>query len=301
LFFIISALLAPIGELIRSARGQSSRAAWADVGRQFTLAVSMIIAVDLTIRVAYVLLAAADLGDAPAGSLTALPLLPIGITAALLAVVLAGAKGMQLASRLPTGPPAVPRAWPSRPRLLIGTGAVFAVWFALLFLGASQLSTLSGQRNGDEREAPPEAGVVAKSERSPGNPAAVDSGPGPISTTSAPNSAADPTRSAQDFTAAGVATGPANGAQGGTGVGEAPPGAVSTGPNTQPAPGSQVPSTSPGQAQAGAGPPDSAGPPDAAGPPSHSQGQGSGPPETAGPPDAAGPAPEPRGRQPSTR
>jgi hypothetical protein len=51
LFFILLALLAPFVELIRTTRGRSSVAAWRVVGRQFALALTMVAAVELTLRV----------------------------------------------------------------------------------------------------------------------------------------------------------------------------------------------------------------------------------------------------------
>ena len=113
LFFVISALLAPLFELQRTARGQSSRAAWRQVGRQFAIAVSMIVAVDLALR--GLLFAAGLLGaetDAGGAGLTVLPLAPIGITTALLAVVVLGAKALQLALRVSSGSRTVARNAP---------------------------------------------------------------------------------------------------------------------------------------------------------------------------------------------
>ncbi len=104
LFFVISALLAPLFELQRMARGQSSAAAWRQVGRQFAIAVSMIVAVDLALRA--LLFTAGLLGaetDAGGAGLTVLPLAPIGITTALLAAVVVGAKALQLVLRVSGG------------------------------------------------------------------------------------------------------------------------------------------------------------------------------------------------------
>ena len=100
LFFVLSALLAPVVELGRTARGRSSAGAWRQVGRQFAIAIVMIVAVELALR--GLLLAGSVLGagtDPGGQGLTALPLAPIGITAALLLAVLLGAKGAQLAFR----------------------------------------------------------------------------------------------------------------------------------------------------------------------------------------------------------
>ena len=109
LFFIVSALLAPLVELARTVRGRSSPGAWRGVWRQFAIALTMIVAVDLALRL--LLLAAAALGTG-AGSategVTRLPLAPIVLTAGLLIAVLLGAKALQLLLRI--------SAWASRAR-----------------------------------------------------------------------------------------------------------------------------------------------------------------------------------------
>jgi hypothetical protein len=76
LFFVLSALFAPIVELRRTAQGRSSGAAWRQVGRQFAIAATMVLVV------------------APL-----VPWVPVGITAALLAAVLLAAKAAQLTLR----------------------------------------------------------------------------------------------------------------------------------------------------------------------------------------------------------
>jgi hypothetical protein len=76
LFFVLSALFAPVVELRRTAQGRSSAAAWRQVGRQFAIAITMVLVV------------------APL-----VPWVPVGITAALLASVLLAAKGAQLGLR----------------------------------------------------------------------------------------------------------------------------------------------------------------------------------------------------------
>ena len=81
LFFILSALFAPIPELYRTARGRSSRAAWRMVGRQLLQALLMIAVVDLMLQL---------VGAGPRFDL-------VGITTALLVSVLAAAKLAQLA------------------------------------------------------------------------------------------------------------------------------------------------------------------------------------------------------------
>ena len=89
LFFVLSALFAPVVELRRTAQGRSSTTAWRQVGRQFAIAVTMVLVV------------------APF-----VPWVPVGITAALLGSVLAVAKAAQLTLR---GVSRV-RAWRSRTR-----------------------------------------------------------------------------------------------------------------------------------------------------------------------------------------
>ncbi len=76
LFFVLSALLAPVVELRRTAQGRSSAAAWRQVGRQFAIALTMVLVV------------------APL-----VPWVPVGITAALLVTVLLAAKAAQLGLR----------------------------------------------------------------------------------------------------------------------------------------------------------------------------------------------------------
>ena len=107
LFFVISALLAPLFELPRVARGRSSAAAWRQIGRQFALALAMIVAVDLALR-ALLLVSGGD----PHG-LMAIPIAPIGFTSALLAAVVLAAKATQLAMRVRRHRHAVK---PARPR-----------------------------------------------------------------------------------------------------------------------------------------------------------------------------------------
>src|SRR5690349_13095206 len=76
LFFVLSALFAPGVELRRTAQGQSSAAAWRQVGRQSAVAVVMVAVV------------------APF-----VPWAPVGITTALLLAFLLAAKGAQLGLR----------------------------------------------------------------------------------------------------------------------------------------------------------------------------------------------------------
>jgi hypothetical protein len=98
LFFILSALIAPAVESWRTIRGRSSAAARRQVGRQFAIAVTMIVTVDLLLRGVLMVAAAAGDGHGPEG-VVVLPLRPIGITTALLLLVIGSAKLAQLAMR----------------------------------------------------------------------------------------------------------------------------------------------------------------------------------------------------------
>ena len=192
LFFIFSALLAPFPELWRTLRGRSGPAAWRVIGRQFAQAAVMVAAIDLTLRLAYVALSTTGLGDPPpADTGTVLPLTLIGITSALLVVVLAGAKLADLVVRIrisgvPRVPDALPQPTPLR-ALAIGGTAVMA-WFALLAVGASELSPLTKprgdrpveQRGGEQgspshpASGPRRHGIETRSGAAPANPRAAD-------------------------------------------------------------------------------------------------------------------------------
>jgi hypothetical protein len=146
LFFIFSALLAPFPELWRTLRGRSDLASWKVIGRQLAQALSMVAAIDLTLRLTYVVLSAAGIGNPPAADeATVLPLNLIGITTGLLALVLCGAKLAELALRargggLPRVPEALPRVAPLRAGAF--AAVVMITWIALLATGASELSPL---------------------------------------------------------------------------------------------------------------------------------------------------------------
>lgn len=147
LFFILSALLAPAIELVRTARGRSSLDAWRRVGRQFAIAVAMIIAVNLSLRGALLAISLTGAGEGASDrGLFVLPVALIGITGALLATVLGTAKALELCLR------ARERGWPrvSVPaaslgnRIVPGTAALATAWLALLLFGAAELNPLSG-------------------------------------------------------------------------------------------------------------------------------------------------------------
>jgi hypothetical protein len=166
LFFVLSALLAPFVELIRTARGRSSVAAWRAVGRQFALALTMVAAVELTLRSLYTLADATGLaGPLSDRSPTVLALRPIGITFGLLACVLAAAKTMQLIATIRTRrQPAVPALRARcRPRWPGQLGALTAVRWTLLV-------------------APPDLAHAPAG----GKAAATDRAPGPVGRTPSP-------------------------------------------------------------------------------------------------------------------
>jgi hypothetical protein len=130
LLFIFSALLAPFRQLWRALKGRSRPGDWPMVGRQFAQAVLMVAAIDLTLRLAYVGLSAAGLGDLPAANAgTVLPLTLIGITTALLAATLVAAKLAELALRLRKAnlrrrvPARLPRPAPLRALALTGAAS----------------------------------------------------------------------------------------------------------------------------------------------------------------------------------
>ena len=93
LFFVLSALLAPAFEAVRCMRGSSSPARRRQVARQFTMALAMIVAVDLTLRAVLLIASLLGVGSASAAEgFLVLPLTPRGITGGLLAALLLAAK-----------------------------------------------------------------------------------------------------------------------------------------------------------------------------------------------------------------
>lgn len=294
LFFIISALLAPLFELGRTLQGRSSRSAWRAVGRQFAQAAAMVVTVDLALRGLYLFLGATGLAETPAADeTTALPLLAIGITGGLMLAVVVLAKAADLALRvksagLPGLPAALPRPSPLRTLATGGTAAV--AFFALLAFGAAELSPVP------ERE--------SRSSPAPGNLAGEPSSDAegqtgapiqPVEAGGAVLVAADGSQQGADMdptTAPGDA-GPGSpdgsspgGQPSGQGTGGAvtpgtTPGGSDTAPeSTPPAPGGPTTEsdTGTGNAGEGQGPPTNSGPKETAGPPT-----GSNAPEHAGP------------------
>jgi hypothetical protein len=123
LFFILSALLAPILELPRALRGRSSRARWMRITSHLALALAMIVAVELALVILVTAMgtgathgAQATVANAGAGgahavahtagsgglALAPLPVPPIAVTMALLGAILGIAKLADIARR--TGP-----------------------------------------------------------------------------------------------------------------------------------------------------------------------------------------------------
>jgi hypothetical protein len=101
LFFILSALLAPLPELTRLARGRSSIAAWRAIGRQLGQATLMVAAIDLSLRLVYLAISLGGLAEAPAiATGVVLPLATVGVTAALMVAVLCAAKVAELTLRV---------------------------------------------------------------------------------------------------------------------------------------------------------------------------------------------------------
>jgi hypothetical protein len=272
LFFIFSALLAPFPELWRTLRGRSGLAAWRVIGRQFAQAAAMVAAIDLTLRLAYVALSTTGLGDPPpADTGTVLPLTLIGITSALLVVVLAGAKLADFAVRIrisgvPRVPDALPRPRPLRTLAIGGTAAV--AWFALLAVGASELSPLTKPRGDRTVEQRGGAG-----QRSPSQPAN-----GPVGRGIETRSGAAPAN-----------PGAADGHAGHEGKGN-----DAAGPNLQP-PGQAAPPPAGPPKQSPAAAPPTVVPPPASGESGSGPPSGATPPHPTGPPATAGP---PEGRAP---
>jgi len=291
LFFIFSALLAPFPELWRTLRGRSDLASWRIIGRQLAQALAMIAAVDLALRLTYVVLAAAGVGDPPAADeATVLPLNLIGITTVLLVLVLCSAKLAELALRPRAGGlPRVPEVLPRVAPLRAGTFAAVAViaWVALLAIGASQLSPL-GRPQREQIASRPEQDAVAVPRQAAVKPRPEGQGDHrPIVT--APSSSGRK----------GAAGAPSDAAapDGGGGRAEAAPSPAVTAPTALPPKPSPPPAASTPTAI-----PE---PPDSPGPAPQAETGGGGQPESAGPPqdvpasEAAGPPAEPPPQAPA--
>jgi hypothetical protein len=295
LFFILSALAAPVREVVRTLRGQSDAASWLRVGRNFALALAMIAALEGMLRLAYLGIDLTDLGESPSASApTVLPLVPIAITAGLLATVLGCAKSMQLVAlaRSQRTPLPVLAPSPRRVRALAGGFAVTACWFALLMFGASELSPVSEAGSGPAVAAGPDRDVAEA------EPAPLPDGP-----SIAAREAIAPDGTSRSAPAAESKAAPAPGldtAPGSSSATNSPVPATAATPDepqstfaaAQPAPQPEPPaatsSPSPAGADQASGPPAHAAaaanpsPPDHAGRPEHA-----GPPEHAGRPEHA--------------
>jgi hypothetical protein len=121
IFFILSALLAPVFELPRTIRGQSSRARWRRIAGHVALALGMIVAIEVALEIlvtalgigtsnpSHVTTAAGGAGGAASATtgaasggieLAPLPVPPVAITAALLAALLGAAKLAEIVVRI---------------------------------------------------------------------------------------------------------------------------------------------------------------------------------------------------------
>jgi hypothetical protein len=290
LFFIFSALLAPFRELWRTTRGRSRPGEWRAVARQFAQATTMVIAIDLTLRLIYAGLSLAGRGDVPsAASGTVLPLTLVGITAALLAMVVGGAKVAQLGFRLRNGglpriPDALPRPVPLRALAFGGAAAV--AWIALLSIGASELSPLA---------IPPNAASSSAAERDRAGISSSDPVIRPRRDKASLEIASVPVPAAGQGAAPAPAPAPApaetrSGAKSGTQPPSSAPPATSI---PVPAPGDQVHEALPADVRTSV-PEETASPPPPAGPQTTSPGApaSAGPPEGSSAPEHAGPPPE---------
>jgi hypothetical protein len=97
LFYLLLALAGPIVEGTRALRGRSTAASRRMVARHFALAVSMLVALDLTYRAAALLVASP--AAAPAEGVVALPITPVLVGVGMLLLVLALTKLADLGLR----------------------------------------------------------------------------------------------------------------------------------------------------------------------------------------------------------
>lgn len=282
LFFIFSALLAPFRQLWRTFRGRSRAGDWATIGRQFAQAAVMVVAIDLALRLAYLGIAVAGLGNTPSAvSATVIPLTLIGITSVLLVGVLATAKVADIAVRLraaelPPVPDMLPRAAPLR-ALALG-GVVALAWLALLVAGASELSPLESpqreeattERRAEDAQAP--QSHSARSEGRPQTEAISDPVPASAKPSEAGQLVAEPGHE-PNSSEPGIAVQPAVSTP-------APPSVAPTHQEQTPSVATPAGTPSPPPVNPGSEPPSAANPPHATGPPA-----------SAGPPEGS-PAPE---------
>jgi hypothetical protein len=98
LFFILCALfVGPAVEAVRLVRGRSTRASRRLVGRQFAIALLMVLAIDATLRATGLIPGASDSGAAE--GLAGPAIEPIAISAAILGLMLLSVKLLALALR----------------------------------------------------------------------------------------------------------------------------------------------------------------------------------------------------------
>ena len=278
LFFIFSALLAPFIEIGRMAIGRRREVQWREVWRQFALALTMIAAVDLTLRVLYAFSHLLGLGDTPRlDVITVIPLIPVAITACILAAVLLTAKAVDLATPVLRDLPPISAALPSRTRVLAVTGLVGAIWFALLFSGANDLTRLPGRDGGTEKV--PAGSALADADDA-GDAVAMADASGESAEAEATEVVAGPSETGQasgdtvnaEASTSTVAAGSPAGADAAADVAAVPADAVQpTGPApTASAPATAGPSETTAPETSEPAPSEVAGPPEGAGPPDHS-------------------------------
>jgi hypothetical protein len=299
LFFIFSALIAPFRQLWLTFRGRSRPGDWAMIGRQLAQAVAMIAAIDLALRLTYLGIDAAGLGNAPsASSTTVIPLTLIGITSVLLVGVLLVAKfadiGVRLpAAELPRVPDAMPRATPLR-TLALGSVVAFA-WLALLVAGASELSPLErprGEEATTEQRAEDAHAPQSHSARAEVRPK-MEAISGPATASPKPSDAGqlaagpdhEPNSSKTEAAVQPAVSTPAPASVAPAHQEQAPPAALPVAAPSRP------PASSESEPPPVVNPPHATGPPPSASPP-----EGSPAPEQAGPPERSEPAPPPKER-----
>jgi hypothetical protein len=98
MFFVLSALLAPVIEIPRMLRGETPDGTWREIGRNLVISLLIIAAVDCAMR--FALLVAWLVGGGSTDRLTGLSVVPLGplaFTGLLLATLLAAAKLVSLA------------------------------------------------------------------------------------------------------------------------------------------------------------------------------------------------------------
>jgi hypothetical protein len=291
LFFILSALLAPFIEIGRMAIGRRREVNWPQVWRQFAMSLAMIAAVDLTLRAIYAASYLLGLGSTPrVDVITVIPLIPVAITACLLAAVLLTAKVVDLATPVLRGLPRL-GAFPSRTRVLAGTGVVGAIWFALLFSGANDLTQLPGRDGDVESDKPAEPFLSDAGDA--GETLAVAGARYGSTGAESGDAVTEPSPTGLASRAAGGPGTQSAGSATDVGTGSTSPATAATSPAQAPAPADSIDAAGPApssDAPETAGPAEEAPSPAPAEPVTEPGSSGStGPPADAGPPESAGP------------